>query len=86
MACHIPNNTHEDENFLAQAMNGLNVNDEEMAVELFASNIMQAGSVFLEKPMETPFIPSWNRVVSAVPDIFERLAAAVEADHKAFSS
>ncbi len=34
MACHIPNNSHEDENFLAQAMNGLNVNDEEMAVEL----------------------------------------------------
>jgi len=69
-------------------MNGLDfdIHEEEMAVELFASNIMQAGSVFLEKPMETPFIPSWNRVVSAVPDIFERLAAAVEADHKAFSS
>jgi len=34
MASHIPNNQHEDENLLTQAMNGLNVNDEEMAVEL----------------------------------------------------
>jgi glucosyl-3-phosphoglycerate synthase len=69
-------------------MNGLNfdIHEEEMAVELFARNIMEAGAVFLDKPMETPFIPSWNRVVSAVPDIFERLAAAVEADQQEHSS
>ena len=36
--------------------------------------------------METPFIPSWNRIVSAMPDIFERLAEAVEADHETFSN
>jgi len=65
-------------------MNGLNfdIHQEEEAVEMFACNIMDAGKVFLENPMETPFIPSWNRVVSAVPDIFERLAVAVEADQR----
>jgi glucosyl-3-phosphoglycerate synthase len=31
--------------------------------------------------METPFIPSWSRVESAVPDVFERIVGAVEADN-----
>jgi len=68
-------------------MNGLSfdIHEEEKAVELFARNIMEAGDVFLKKPMETPFIPSWNRVVSAVPDIYERIAEAVEADQKEFT-
>jgi glucosyl-3-phosphoglycerate synthase len=30
--------------------------------------------------METPFIPPWTRVTSAIPDIFVRLRRAVEAD------
>ncbi|MEP4299592.1 MAG: glycosyl transferase, partial [Paraglaciecola sp.] len=52
-------------------MNGLNldIHSEEKAVELFAGNIMTAGESFLDNPMETPFIPSWNRVVSAMPDV-----------------
>ena len=64
-------------------MNGLQVDrhQEEKAVELFSENIMNAGKDFLDKPMETPFIPSWNRVVSAVPDILERLYDAVEEDN-----
>ena len=67
-------------------MNGLSldIHQEEEAVEMFAENIMTAGQVFLEKPMEKPFIPCWNRVVSAVPDIFEKLKAAVEADTREF--
>lgn len=67
-------------------MNGLSfdIHKEEKAVEMFALNVMDAGKIFLERPMETPFIPSWNRVVSAVPDVFERLAEAVEADHQDF--
>ncbi len=44
-------------------------------------NIMKAGEAFLDRPMERPFIPSWNRVISAIPDILERLQDAVEADH-----
>ncbi len=64
-------------------MNGLYVDrhTEEQAVELFSQNIMKAGIHFLEKPMETPFIPSWNRVVSAIPDILERIYDAVETDN-----
>lgn len=69
-------------------MNGLtlDIHAEEKAVELFAQNIMTAGEAFLETPMETPFIPSWNRVISAKPDILERLYEAVEEDHKEFMS
>jgi len=64
-------------------MNGLNVDRhaEEEAVELFASSLMRAGEAFLENPSATPFIPSWNRVISAVPDFLERLYDAVEADN-----
>lgn len=67
-------------------MNGLklDVHNEEKAVEMFASNIMKAGQHFLDNPMERPFIPSWNRVVSAMPDVLERLKEAVELDHKEF--
>ncbi|MDO6748741.1 glycosyl transferase, partial [Gilvimarinus sp. 1_MG-2023] len=64
-------------------MNGLTLDrhQEEAAVELFAENIMSAGDYFLENPMETPFIPSWNRVISAIPDILDRLYEAVEEDN-----
>ena len=69
-------------------MNGLSldVHREEKAVELFAQNIMKAGEAFLDRPMERPFIPSWNRVISAIPDILERLQEAVEADHEEFTA
>jgi glucosyl-3-phosphoglycerate synthase len=69
-------------------MNGLtlDIHAEEKAVELFAQNIMKAGEAFLDKPMETPFNPSWNRVISAKPDILERLYEAVEEDNKEFMS
>jgi len=65
-------------------MNGLTVDrhEEEVAVELFAENILVAGKQFLENPMETPFIPSWNRVLSAVPDILDRIYDAVEEDNR----
>ncbi|WP_371376150.1 glycosyl transferase [Thalassotalea aquiviva] len=63
----------------------LDVHKEEKAVELFAENIIKAGQKFLEDPMETPFIPSWNRVINAKPDIFDRLKLAVEQDNAEFS-
>jgi len=65
-------------------MNGLqlDIHSEEKAVEMFARNIMTAGEQFLSNPMETPFIPSWNRVASAIPDVFDRLLEAVELDNK----
>jgi glucosyl-3-phosphoglycerate synthase len=68
-------------------MNGLSldIHNEERAVELFAENIMKAGEAFLDYPMERPFIPSWSRVISAIPDVLEQLRAAVEADHEEFA-
>ncbi|WP_417250224.1 glycosyl transferase [Celeribacter sp.] len=63
-------------------MNGLHVDRhiEEQTVELFASNIMSAGQVFLENPMETPFIPNWSRVHAADPDIVMQMVQAVADD------
>ena len=67
-------------------INGLSLDrhNEENAVELFAENIMRAGNYFLENPMEAPFIASWNRVVSAVPNILDDLRQAVEDDTAEF--
>ncbi len=68
------------------AINGLkfDVHSEEESVELFAENVLKAGLHFLDNPMEKPFIPSWSRVRSAIPDIFEQLVEAVEEDHREF--
>lgn len=67
-------------------MNGLShdIHQEEKSVEMFAENIMEAGQRFLANPMETPFMPTWSRVASAMPDIFERLLQAVEDDNRDF--
>lgn len=67
-------------------INGLDydIHQEEKAVELFTENIIKAGEIFLERPMETPFIPSWSRVISAIPNILERIAQAVENDHNKY--
>lgn len=64
-------------------MNGLafDRHAEEGAVETFVAGIVRAGEQFLANPMETPFIPSWNRVMSAVPDILDELREAVELDN-----
>ena len=62
----------------------LDVHHEEQAVELFAQNIMKAGTHFLDNPMETPFVPSWNRVISACPDVQQLILDAVEADMSEF--
>jgi glucosyl-3-phosphoglycerate synthase len=63
-------------------MNGLqfDVHSEERAVELFAENIIKAGEAFMDRPMERPFIPSWSRVSSAMPEVLGRLLEAVEED------
>jgi len=69
-------------------MNGLSLDlhTEEKAVEMFAQNILTAGHDFLEQPMDTPFMPSWNRVISAVPDVLAQLKQAVELDQEEFNS
>ena len=73
---------HNDASF-----NGLehDIHVEELAVEAFSENLVNAGQMFLDNPMETPFIPSWNRIASAMPDIFTRLRQAVEEDNQEYS-
>lgn len=65
-------------------MNGLKLDrhNEELAVEMFSANIIKAGEIFMENPQETPFIPCWNRVISAIPDFMEKFQEAVELDNK----
>jgi glucosyl-3-phosphoglycerate synthase len=69
-------------------MNGLNfdIDSEERAVEMFAQNILEAGANFLANPMEKPFVPSWNRVQSAVPTILQDIRKAVEEDMEEYGA
>ena len=66
-------------------MNGLTLDRhaEEQAVELFAANLIEAGKIFLDSPNEAAYIPSWNRVHSAAPDLLTRMHEAVTADNSA---
>ena len=51
-------------------------------VELFSKNIIKAGEDFYLNPMDAPFIPTWSRVKSAIPDFLSRLEIAVNEDNK----
>ncbi|MEM6940266.1 MAG: glycosyl transferase [Pseudomonadota bacterium] len=67
-------------------MNGLEIDrhKEEVAIELFAENIMRAGKTFLDNPNDTPFIPTWNRVHAADPSFLNELFKAAAADEAEF--
>ena len=68
--------------YYADAMlNGLEFDRhaEELAVATFANSLAEAGRDFLADPLGLPLIPNWNRVISAIPDFFDRLTAAVAA-------
>jgi glucosyl-3-phosphoglycerate synthase len=64
-------------------INGLTLDRhaEEEAIDVFAANVYHAGLMFLDNPMQVPTIPSWKRVISAIPDFYERLYEAVELDN-----
>jgi glucosyl-3-phosphoglycerate synthase len=67
--------------YYADAMlNGLTYDRhaEELAVATFARSLRQAAAEFNSDPLGVPLIPNWNRVVSAIPEFFELLLAAVE--------
>ncbi|HCI12998.1 MAG: glycosyl transferase [Gallionellales bacterium GWA2_60_142] len=69
----------------ADAMiNGLTFDrhEEAKAVEAFSRAIAMASQAFVENPMGNPLIPNWDRVSAAIPDIFEMLRLAVDADNK----
>jgi glucosyl-3-phosphoglycerate synthase len=54
---------------------------EMVAVETFRECLSHACDQFLENPFEVQSMPTWNRVVAAVPDIFILLKEAVELDN-----
>ena len=60
----------------------IDVHEEESAVELFARNIMEAGQTFLDSPMESPNIPTWNRIDTAFPNFLDELKNAIELDNR----
>jgi glucosyl-3-phosphoglycerate synthase len=64
-------------------INGLTLDRhmEEQTIDLFAENVYRAGEMFLDNPMLVPAIPSWKRVISAVPKFYEKLREAVEVDN-----
>ncbi len=66
------------------AINGLHFDrhEEAMAVDAFTRGITIAAETIMEDPLGAPLIPNWNRVISAIPGILERLKTAVEEDNK----
>jgi glucosyl-3-phosphoglycerate synthase len=67
----------------ADAMiNGLTFDShaEEDAVDAFARGLRMAAEASAD-PLGQPLIPNWNRVLSAIPDVYTRLEEAVENDN-----
>ncbi len=66
------------------AINGLvfDRHEESLAVETFTNAIKKAAAIITEDPLGVPLIASWDRVTSAIPDILDRIRAAVEEDNK----
>lgn len=54
---------------------------ERIAVEAFTQGIKIAAEEFVQDPLGIPLITNWNRVISAIPDFFERLENAVDVDN-----
>jgi glucosyl-3-phosphoglycerate synthase len=55
--------------------------EEGQAVESFAHAVRLASDEYLADPVGVPLIPNWNRVLAAIPDVFERLLGAVDKDN-----
>ncbi len=64
-------------------MSGLSLDrhQEAATVELFGQIVISAGTEFLEGAAEPPFSPSWSRVSSALPSVFESLLDATQKDN-----
>ncbi len=66
------------------AINGLifDRHEESLAVETFTNGIKKAAEAIMEDPLGVPLIASWDRVISAIPDILNKIKEAVEEDNK----
>jgi glucosyl-3-phosphoglycerate synthase len=56
---------------------------EEQAVAAFTRSLRLAAQGYMQDPLGQPQIPNWNRIVSAVPNFFQLLIEAVQADNSA---
>lgn len=58
-------------------INGLKFDrhSEDGAVGVFAQALRDGADAYMQDPLGAPQIPNWNRVASAIPDIFDRLQA-----------
>lgn len=65
------------------AVNGLvfDRHAESLAIETFTDAIRTAAGVIMEDPLGAPLISAWDRVISAIPDILEKINEAVEEDN-----
>lgn len=52
------------------------------AVEMFAKAIMIAGEDVVNRPLDLPLTPNWNRVASAIPNFYQLLIEAVREDNR----
>lgn len=66
------------------AINGLlfDRHEESLAVDTFTNGIKKAAEIITEDPLGVPLISSWDRVTSAIPDIFNKIKEAVEKDNE----
>ena len=73
-----------DKYYYDALINGLKYDrhSEEENVEVFIRSIIMAGEQFLANPMEVPLIPSWRRVISAIPEFYDLLFKTVEEDNQ----
>ena len=54
---------------------------ESIVVEAFTRALQMAGRTFFEDPLYSPLIPNWNRVISAIPSVLERVQELVEKEN-----
>lgn len=66
------------------AVNGLifDRHEESLAVETFTKGMKEAAEIIMENPIGVPLISSWDRVVSAIPDMLSMINDAVERDNE----
>jgi glucosyl-3-phosphoglycerate synthase len=65
------------------AVNGLvfDRHEESLAVETFTEGVRMASEIIMKDPLGVPLIPSWDRVISALPGILGMIKTAVDDDN-----
>jgi glucosyl-3-phosphoglycerate synthase len=66
------------------AVNGLTFDrhEESLAMETFTQGIKIASEIIMKDPLGVPLISSWDRVISALPQVLDMVKNAVEEDNK----